>query len=72
MVHHFEPLASRRVIRSTNIHHLLVLSVGVISQEVDDRNNTGGRNVEGELVLVDRGLLYESGESGHEESTEFL
>lgn len=46
VVHHFEPLCPGRVVGSANVHDLLVLSVGVIPQEVNDGDNSGGGNVE--------------------------
>lgn len=66
MVDHLEPLRPCRVVGAADVHHALVLRVGVVPQEGVHRHDAGRRNVEGELILVDRGLLNELGQGCEE------
>lgn len=62
VVDDLEAVGARGVVDSTHIHDLLELGVGVVAQELHDRQERIGCDVDGELILVDRELLNEFGE----------
>lgn len=61
IVYDFESLASGRVVCSRNVHDSLVLAIRVISEESEDWYDAFGRDVDAQLILVDRVLLDELG-----------
>lgn len=72
VVDDLEPLGPGGDVDTAKVHDLLVLGVGVVAEEAHDGNDAGRRDVERQLVLVDRRLLDEFGESCHQESAKLL
>jgi hypothetical protein len=72
VVDDLESLATGRVVGTRNVHHRLVLGVGVVAKEEHDGLDGGRGDVEGQLVLVDRRLLDELGEGTHDPGAVFL
>ena len=66
VVDYFEPIGASREIDSGNVHHGLVLALGVVPEEMQDRDDTGRRDIEGQFVLVHRELLDEFRQAGRE------
>lgn len=63
VVDDLETVGARGVIDSANIHDLLELRVGVITQELHDGQDGVGGDVDGELILIDGELLDVFGEN---------
>lgn len=54
VVDHLEPLVLGRVVDGGDVGYLGVLGGSVVLEEGEDGDNTGGRDVDGQLVLPDR------------------
>ena len=66
IVHDFESVLAGREIHGCDIRNLLELGGGVLFEEGDDRENTSGRDVDGQFVFPDRELLDVFGQAGHD------
>lgn len=65
MINDLEPLLSGRIIDTIDRDQTLVLSAGMVPEERQDGDDSGGRDVEREFVLVRRdslNIFWESGE----------
>ncbi len=61
VVDHFESLFSFRIIGTADIHDALELTLGMVSEEGENGNDSRRRGVQRQLVLEHRELLDELG-----------
>jgi len=66
MVDDFKPLIPLRVVRSTDIHHAFELALRMISEEGEDRDDSGRRDVQCQFILKHGELLNKFGKALNE------
>lgn len=57
MIDNLKPLISLGEVDSGNIHDTLVLTLGVVTKECEDRDDTGRTNVQSQFIFENGELL---------------